>query len=157
MACCNFGLRDVAAVKERLAKAAAQGQPGEWLQGWGWDDNQWDVRPSAALLDQIVPHRPVILHRLDMHTVWVNSAALQAANISAATADPAAYQDLIPNAGGLFLGERSFEVLGDYVAGPSHVMPTSGTARFSSSEPGFPAGELDLQRLSTLDGLVCTE
>jgi histidinol dehydrogenase len=38
----------------------------------------------------------------------------------------------VQNAGGLFLGERSFEVLGDYVAGPSHVMPTGGTARFAS-------------------------
>ncbi|MFN3334278.1 MAG: histidinol dehydrogenase, partial [Caldilinea sp.] len=35
-------------------------------------------------------------------------------------------------AGGVFLGERSFEVLGDYVAGPSHVMPTGGTARYAS-------------------------
>jgi histidinol dehydrogenase len=49
-----------------------------------------------------------------------------------ATNDPAQYADKIPNAGGLFIGERSFEVLGDYVAGPSHVMPTSGTARFAS-------------------------
>jgi len=35
-------------------------------------------------------------------------------------------------AGGIFMGEHSFEVLGDYVAGPSHVMPTGGSARFSS-------------------------
>lgn len=39
---------------------------------------------------------------------------------------------LVKNAGGIFFGERSFEVLGDYVAGPSHIMPTSGTARFAS-------------------------
>jgi histidinol dehydrogenase len=38
----------------------------------------------------------------------------------------------ILNSGGIFIGESSPEVLGDYVAGPSHVMPTSGTARFSS-------------------------
>jgi histidinol dehydrogenase len=38
----------------------------------------------------------------------------------------------VRNAGGVFLGERSFEVLGDYVAGPSHVMPTGGTARYAS-------------------------
>lgn len=38
----------------------------------------------------------------------------------------------IQNAGGIFVGERSMEALGDYVAGPSHVMPTGGTARFSS-------------------------
>ena len=39
----------------------------------------------------------------------------------------------IKNAGAVFLGEESFEVLGDYIAGPSHVMPTNGSARFSSS------------------------
>jgi histidinol dehydrogenase len=38
----------------------------------------------------------------------------------------------IQNAGGIFVGDYSFEVLGDYVAGPSHVMPTEGTARYSS-------------------------
>jgi len=40
--------------------------------------------------------------------------------------------DQISHAGGLFVGEYSFEVLGDYVTGPSHVMPTGGSARFSS-------------------------
>lgn len=49
-----------------------------------------------------------------------------------ASDNPQAWIDKIPNAGGLFIGERSFEVLGDYVAGPSHTMPTSGTARFAS-------------------------
>lgn len=38
----------------------------------------------------------------------------------------------VQNAGGIFIGEQSFEVLGDYIAGPSHVMPTTGTARFAS-------------------------
>jgi len=42
------------------------------------------------------------------------------------------WAERIHNAGGLFLGEHSFEVLGDYVAGPRHIMPTGGTARFSS-------------------------
>jgi len=46
--------------------------------------------------------------------------------------EPAAWASRIRNAGGLFLGEHSCEVLGDYVAGPSHIMPTGGTARFSS-------------------------
>lgn len=46
--------------------------------------------------------------------------------------DPWAHLGKVRNAGGVFLGERSFEVLGDYVAGPSHVMPTGGTARFAS-------------------------
>ena len=47
-------------------------------------------------------------------------------------ADPTAYVDKVRNAGAIFLGELSHEVLGDYVAGPSHVMPTGGTARFGS-------------------------
>lgn len=46
--------------------------------------------------------------------------------------DPWALVPLVRNAGGIFLGEASAEVMGDYVAGPSHTMPTSGTARFSS-------------------------
>ncbi|MEZ4712288.1 MAG: histidinol dehydrogenase [Caldilineaceae bacterium] len=47
-------------------------------------------------------------------------------------ANPWEQLSAIQNAGGVFLGERSFEVLGDYTAGPSHVMPTGGTARFNS-------------------------
>jgi len=46
--------------------------------------------------------------------------------------DPWRLSEKITSAGGVFLGEHSFEVLGDYVAGPSHVMPTGGTARFAS-------------------------
>ena len=49
------------------------------------------------------------------------------------TADPRACVGLIRNAGGIFVGESSPEVMGDYAAGPSHVMPTGATARFASS------------------------
>ena len=54
----------------------------------------------------------------------------------------------INNAGGFFLGDHSFEVLGDYVAGPSHVMPTGGTARFAS-----PLNVLDFVKISSVIGL----
>ena len=47
--------------------------------------------------------------------------------------DPWAWAGKVRHAGGLFLGPFSPEVMGDYVAGPSHVMPTGGTARFSSA------------------------
>ena len=46
--------------------------------------------------------------------------------------DPWSYVPLVRHAGGIFVGEQSPEALGDYTAGPSHVMPTGGTARFSS-------------------------
>ena len=46
--------------------------------------------------------------------------------------DPWRWVEKVKNAGGIFMGEHSFEVLGDYLAGPSHVMPTGGSARFAS-------------------------
>ena len=61
---------------------------------------------------------------------------------------PEQYIDRVQNAGGIFLGERSFEVLGDYVAGPSHVMPTGGTARFTS-----PVNVNDFVKLISVVGL----
>lgn len=63
-------------------------------------------------------------------------------------AQPEQYIDRVQNAGGVFLGERSFEVLGDYVAGPSHVMPTGGTARFTS-----PVNVNDFVKLISVVGL----
>lgn len=64
--------------------------------------------------------------------------ALDLANLYAAehlclhVADPWSLVGVVKHAGGVFLGENSYEVLGDYVAGPTHVMPTMGTARFAS-------------------------
>jgi histidinol dehydrogenase len=62
--------------------------------------------------------------------------------------DPWSHVGEVRHAGGVFLGERSFEVLGDYVAGPSHVMPTGGTARFAS-----PINLLDFVKLISVVGL----
>jgi histidinol dehydrogenase len=58
--------------------------------------------------------------------------------------EPELLADRIHNAGGVFLGERSFEVLGDYIAGPSHIMPTEGTARFAS-----PLNVLDFVKITS--------
>ncbi|MBC7255530.1 MAG: histidinol dehydrogenase, partial [Chloroflexi bacterium] len=48
------------------------------------------------------------------------------------TADPWSLVGRVRNAGGIFVGELASEALGDYIVGPSHIMPTAGTARFSS-------------------------
>jgi histidinol dehydrogenase len=61
--------------------------------------------------------------------------------------NPEKWIDCVENAGGIFVGEGSFEVLGDYVAGPSHVMPTSGTARFAS-----PLNVWDFVKITSLIG-----
>lgn len=62
-------------------------------------------------------------------------------------ADPWAIIGQIRNAGGIFVGEHSFEVLGDYTAGPSHIMPTGGTARYAS-----PVNVDDFRKIISLVG-----
>jgi len=62
--------------------------------------------------------------------------------------EPEAWARRIRNAGGIFLGQHSFEVLGDYVAGPSHIMPTGGAARFNS-----PVNVLDFVKIVNVIGL----
>jgi len=64
--------------------------------------------------------------------------------------DPRALLEDIRHAGAIFLGRHTSESLGDYCAGPSHVLPTSGTARFSSA-----LGGLDFQKRSSIIG--CSE
>jgi histidinol dehydrogenase len=62
--------------------------------------------------------------------------------------NPDDWVNRINNAGGVFVGEHSFEVLGDYIAGPSHIMPTGGTARFKG-----PVNVLDFVKVINIIGL----
>src|SRR5690606_32589634 len=59
--------------------------------------------------------------------------------------EPEQWVDSIRHAGAIFLGRYTCEALGDYCAGPNHVLPTSGTARFSS-----PLGVYDFQKRTSL-------
>lgn len=84
----------------------------------------------------------------DLHTAARLADAFAAEHLCLTVADPAGLAVHIQNAGGLFLGEHSFEVLGDYVAGPSHTMPTGGTARFAS-----PLNVFDFVRINSIIAL----
>ena len=64
--------------------------------------------------------------------------------------DPEPALEMVQNAGAIFVGNQSSEVVGDYTAGPSHVLPTAGTARFAS-----PLGIYDFQVRSSL--IRCSE
>ena len=72
-----------------------------------------------------------------------NSIAAEHLEIS--TENPQQWADRIRHAGAMFLGRFSSEALGDYCAGPNHVLPTSRTARFSS-----PLGVYDFQKRSSM-------
>jgi predicted amidohydrolase YtcJ len=76
----------IARVRER-ARTTPQG---EWVIGRGWDQNDWAVKefPTVAPLDAAVPDRPVFLRRIDGHAAIINTAAMRAAGITAATPDP---------------------------------------------------------------------
>lgn len=66
--------------------------------------------------------------------------------------DPWTLAGKVKNAGGIFLGEHAYEVLGDYTAGPTHVMPTMGTARFAS-----PLNVRDFTKVISVFGLDASE
>ncbi len=75
--------------------------------------------------------RVVLVDSLDEGVDLVNRIAPE--HLCLLLREPWSWVDRIHHAGGLFLGEYSPEVMGDYIAGPSHVMPTGGTARFGSA------------------------
>jgi histidinol dehydrogenase len=72
----------------------------------------------------------VLTRDLDEAVQLANEYAPEHLGLS--VSEPWRWVEKVNNAGGVFMGEHSFEVLGDYLAGPSHVMPTGGSARFAS-------------------------
>ncbi len=87
----QLDVRGAKSVDEITAKLSefAKGKEG-WIIGRGWNQELWsDTRfPTAADLDKVVNDRPVILSRVDSHAIWVNSKALELANINADTLSP---------------------------------------------------------------------
>jgi histidinol dehydrogenase len=102
----------------------------------------------AAIIAQSLAGRSGIVLTPDLETAAALASEYAPEHLCLATREPQAVAALIRNAGGLFLGEYSFEVLGDYVAGPSHIMPTGGTARFAS-----PLNVLDFVKITSLIAL----
>lgn len=88
----------------------------------------------------------VVTESLDQAAELANTYAPE--HLCLCVEGPEKLMEKIDNAGGFFLGDYSFEVLGDYVAGPSHIMPTGGTARFAS-----PLNVLDFVKISSVIGL----
>src|SRR5262245_3466245 len=85
------GTRSYDEVIARVVERARTARPGEWIRGRGWDQNDWaDTRfPTHAALSRAVPNNPVYLTRVDGHAALVNAKALELAQVTAATPDPA--------------------------------------------------------------------
>lgn len=113
------------------------------------------VRASIARLLPTLPRREIIARSLAGRGMFILTSSLEEAaqlsnliapeHLELSVADPQTLMQHITHAGALFLGRYTAEALGDYCAGPSHVLPTSGTARFFSA-----LGVYDFQKRSSI-------
>lgn len=95
-------------------------------------DRQLEALGRADVARAALAARGGIILTPDLETAVRLADEFAPEHLCISVRNPADWIESVRHAGGLFLGEHSFEVLGDYVAGPSHVMPTGGTARFAS-------------------------
>jgi histidinol dehydrogenase len=101
--------------------------------------------PRQEIIRQSLNDRGAAILARDMADAIAVANLVAAEHLELSVADPEAILPEIRHAGAIFMGAFSTEVLGDYCAGPNHVLPTSGTARFSS-----PLGVYDFQKRSSI-------
>lgn len=101
--------------------------------------------PRADVIRTSLTDRGALIQVKDLAEACVISNRIAPEHLELSVADPQALLPLIRHAGAIFMGAYSSESLGDYCAGPNHVLPTSGSARFSS-----PLGVYDFQKRSSL-------
>lgn len=112
----------------KMAKAV-QHQVANQLEG----DQRFPSLSRDQILAISLKNRSGIVLTLDLNQAFEIANQFAPEHLALAVANPWQWVEKIRSAGAVFVGEHSYEVLGDYVAGPSHVLPTGGTARFSSS------------------------
>ena len=104
--------------------------------------------PRAEVIRTSLQNRGILIQTRDMDEACAIANRIAPEHLEISVADSAqanAYADQLRHAGAIFIGAYTSESLGDYCAGPNHVLPTSGTARFSS-----PLGVYDFQKRSSI-------
>lgn len=101
--------------------------------------------PRAAVIRASLEGRGALIQTRSMDEACSISNRIAPEHLEVSSRDPHRWEPLLRHAGAIFLGAYTSESLGDYCAGPNHVLPTSGTARFSS-----PLGVYDFQKRSSL-------
>ena len=101
--------------------------------------------PRGAIIAKSLNDRGALIHTSSMEEACAISNRIAPEHLEVSSSDPHRWEPLLRHAGAIFLGAYTSESLGDYCAGPNHVLPTSGTARFSS-----PLGVYDFQKRSSL-------
>jgi len=101
--------------------------------------------PRRAIIAASLANRGALIKVRDLDEACAVANRVAPEHLELAVADPAALLPKIRHAGAIFMGHHSSEALGDYCAGPNHVLPTGRTARFSS-----PLGVYDFQKRSSV-------
>ncbi len=101
--------------------------------------------PRKDIIRTALENRGALIHVADLDEACRISNRIAPEHLELSVADPQALLPKLKHAGAIFMGRYTSEALGDYCAGPNHVLPTSGTARFSS-----PLGVYDFQKRSSL-------
>ncbi|TNF62258.1 MAG: histidinol dehydrogenase [Burkholderiales bacterium] len=108
-------------------------------------DRLLPAMPRASIIARSLNDRGALILTRDMQEACAISNRIAPEHLEVSSSDPHRWEPLLRHAGAIFLGAWTSESLGDYCAGPNHVLPTSGTARFSS-----PLGVYDFQKRSSL-------
>lgn len=108
-------------------------------------DRLLPAMPRRDVIRASLEGRGALIHTRSMEEACEISNRIAPEHLEVSSAEPARWEPLLRHAGAIFLGAFTSESLGDYCAGPNHVLPTSGTARFSS-----PLGVYDFQKRSSL-------
>ena len=98
-----------------------------------------------TIIAKALKERGALIHTKDITEAIKISNQIAPEHLELCVEDPESMLDGIKHAGAIFMGKNTCEAIGDYCAGPNHVLPTSGTARFSS-----PLGVYDFQKKSSL-------
>jgi len=105
--------------------------------------------PRRAIAGASLAARGALIRVRDLDEACAIANRVAPEHLELAVADPEALMPKIRHAGAIFMGHNASEAIGDYCAGPNHVLPTSRTARFSS-----PLGVYDFQKRSSVIGLT---
>ena len=101
--------------------------------------------PRSEVIRTSLTNRGALIKTRDLEDAAAISNSIAPEHLELSISDPDALLPLLKHAGAIFMGKNTCEALGDYCAGPNHVLPTSRTARFSS-----PLGVYDFQKRSSL-------
>ncbi len=108
-------------------------------------DRLLPTMPRAEIIAKSLSGRGALIQTRSMEEACAISNRIAPEHLEVSSHEPHCWEPLLRHAGAIFLGAYTSESLGDYCAGPNHVLPTSGTARFSS-----PLGVYDFQKRSSL-------